>query len=99
MLSRVGESIYWMARYVERAENLARIVDVNSSFARDAQGANDWLPIIKLNVDEERFFERYREADASNVVRFYIIDTDNPNSIVSSVRAARENARSIRHLN
>ena len=98
LLARFAENSYWMARYVERAENLARIVDVNSSFARDAQGANDWLPIIKLNVDEERFFERYREADASNVVRFYIIDTDNPNSIVSSVRAARENARSIRHL-
>lgn len=87
-----------MARYVERAENLARILEVNETFARDAQGANDWLPILKLHCDEDRFFERYREATSESVVRFYIVDTDNPNSIVSSVRAARENARSIRHL-
>jgi uncharacterized alpha-E superfamily protein len=87
-----------MARYMERAENLARIVDVNSSFARDVRGANDWLPIVKLHVDEDLFFERYREADAASVVRFYMIDMENPNSIAVVVRGARENARSIRHL-
>jgi uncharacterized alpha-E superfamily protein len=87
-----------MARYVERAENLARILEVNETFARDARGANDWLPILKLHCDEDRFFERYREATSEAVVRFYIIDPENPNSIVSAVRAARENARSIRHL-
>ncbi len=87
-----------MARYVERAENLARILEVNETFARDEHGANDWLPILKLNCDEEPFFERYRDASSENVVDFYIIDPENPNSIVSVVRAARENARSIRHL-
>jgi uncharacterized alpha-E superfamily protein len=79
-----------MARYMERAENLARILDVNETFARDAQGANDWLPILKLHRDEE--------ATSENVVRFYILDAENPNSIIYSVKAARENARSIRHL-
>jgi len=98
LLARFAQNSYWMARYVERAENLARVLEVNETFARDAQGANDWLPILKLNCDEDRFFERYREATSEAVIRFYIIDTDNPNSIVSSVRAARENARSIRHL-
>lgn len=87
-----------MARYVERAENLARILEVNETFARDARGANDWLPILKLHCDEERFFERYSNASSEAVVRFYIIDTDNPNSILCAVRSARENARSIRHL-
>jgi uncharacterized alpha-E superfamily protein len=87
-----------MARYMERAENLARILEVNETFARDERGANDWLPILKLNSDEQAFFERYDEATSAEVVRFYIIDPENPNSIFSSVRAARENARSIRHL-
>ena len=83
---------------MERSENLARILDVNETFARDEHGASDWLPILRLHDDEERFFERYRRADGTSVVRFYIIDADNPNSILCSVRAARENARSIRHL-
>lgn len=87
-----------MARYMERAENLARILEVNETFARDVRGANDWLPILKLHRDEEPFFERYEEASSEDVVRFYIIDPENPNSIVCSVKAARENARSIRHL-
>ena len=83
---------------MERAENLARILEVNETFARDEHGANDWLPILKLHQDEEPFFARYKKAMSENVVRFYIIDEENPNSILSSVRAARENARSIRHL-
>lgn len=87
-----------MARYVERAENLARILEVNETFARDVRGANDWLPILKLHRDERPFFERYKEASSENVVRFYMIDPENPNSILCSIRAARENARSIRHL-
>jgi uncharacterized alpha-E superfamily protein len=87
-----------MARYMERAENLARILEVNETFARDKSGANDWLPILRLHRDEERFFERYDKASSENVIRFYIIDATNPNSIIHAVRAARENARSIRHL-
>lgn len=87
-----------MARYVERAENLARILDVNETFARDKFGESDWMPILRLHCDEESYSERYRDVDANGVVRFYIIDTENPNSIRSSIHAARENARSIRHL-
>jgi uncharacterized alpha-E superfamily protein len=87
-----------MARYMERAETLARILDINETFARDVQGGHDWLPILRLHCDEDRYLERYRHIDAGNVVRFYILDEENPNSIRSSVRAARENARSIRHL-
>jgi uncharacterized alpha-E superfamily protein len=98
LLARFAENSFWIARYMERAENLARILDINETFARDVHGSSDWLPILKLHCDEERFFERYRAADAGRVLRFYIIDQENENSIVYSVRAARENARSIRHL-
>ena len=83
---------------MERAENLARILDINETFARNSQGENDWLPILRLHCDEDRYLERYRHIDAGSVVRFYIVDENNPNSIRNSVRAARENARSIRHL-
>ncbi len=98
LLARFAENSFWMARYMERAENLARILDINETFARDAHGENDWLPILRLHCDEERFLERYRRVEAGNVARFYIVDDENPNSIRSSVHAARENARSIRHL-
>ncbi len=87
-----------MARYVERAENLARILDINETFARDSRGENDWLPILRLHCDEDRFLERYRHVEAGSVVRFYVIDEENPNSIRNLIGAARENARSIRHL-
>jgi uncharacterized alpha-E superfamily protein len=87
-----------MARYVERAENLARILDVNETFARDSQGVQDWRPILQLHSDEASFAKLYRQPDAKSVVRFYIIDRRNPNSIAFCVQAARENARSLRHL-
>lgn len=83
---------------MERVENLARILDVNESFARDSTGEQEWLPIVQLHKDEELFFRRYSEATADAVIEFYVIDRENPNSIAQSVWAARENARSLRHL-
>ena len=98
LLARFAENIFWMARYMERAENLARILDVNESFARDRSGAQDWLPIVQLHNDDEPFFKRHKQANAETVVNFYVIDRKNTNSILYSVWAARENARSLRHL-
>ncbi len=98
LLARFAENSFWLARYMERAENLARILDVNETFARDEHGESDWLPILRLHCDEERYEKRYRRIDAAGVVRFYIIDRENPNSIRYTIHAARENARSIRHL-
>ncbi len=97
LLSRNADSIIWLARYMERIENLARILGVAETFARDRAGRN-WLPVVQINADEERFFKRHRVADARTVPHFYILDEDNPNSIISSMRAARENARSLRPL-
>jgi uncharacterized alpha-E superfamily protein len=96
LLARYAEHVFWMARYMERAENLARILDVHETFARDSRGAKDWKPILQLNADEKRFSELYPAATAANVVRFYVLDGDNPTSIRFSVRMARENARTLR---
>lgn len=97
LLSRNADSIIWLARYMERIENLARILGVAETFARD-QGGRNWMAVVRINADEERFFARQRIADARTVPYFYILDTDNPTSILSSMRAARENARSLRPL-
>ncbi|CAK0740753.1 Alpha-E domain-containing protein [Azospirillaceae bacterium] len=96
LLARYAESIFWMARYMERAENLARILEVHETFSHDGGGAKDWRPILQLNADERRFFERFKVASAENVIRFYVLDAENPTSILAGVRAARENARILR---
>ena len=98
LLARYADCIFWLARYVERAENLARILDVNETFSRDSRGAQNWRSIIQLNSDDDRFFADGRKLSAQSVLRFYVIDGDNPTSIVSAVHAARENARTLRPL-
>ncbi|SNB52434.1 Uncharacterized conserved protein, Alpha-E superfamily [Arboricoccus pini] len=98
LLSRYAECIFWLARYIERAENLARILDVQETFARDIKGGHDWAAVLRLNADEARFFERYEVADAPSVLNFYILDRENPTSIVSDIFFARENARTLRPL-
>jgi uncharacterized alpha-E superfamily protein len=98
LLSRYADCIFWLARYVERAENLARILDVNETFSRDSHGAQNWRSIIQLNSDEERFFAGDRKVSAQSVLRFYVIDADNPTSIVNAIHYARENARTLRPL-
>ncbi|MEQ8788645.1 MAG: alpha-E domain-containing protein [Pirellulaceae bacterium] len=98
MLSRVAESIYWMARYVERAENLARFIDVTLNLMLDQPfgGDRQWEPLVFATGDEKFFNEHYGHADQETVIRFLTFDRDYPNSIVSALYAARENARSIR---
>lgn len=98
LLSRYAESVFWMARYVERAENLARILDVQETFARDPDGGQNWFSVVQLNADEQRFATLHDEATAETVVAFYFLDPENPNSILSTIRAARDNARTLRPL-
>jgi uncharacterized alpha-E superfamily protein len=98
LLARYAECLFWMARYVERAENLARILDVNEAFSRDSKGSQDWRPIVQLNADDEWFFARHAHASAEAVLRFYVIDAENPSSILSAIRTVRENARTLRPL-
>lgn len=98
LLARWADNLFWLARYIERAENLARILDVQETFARDSGGQHDWRVVLVINADEEAFFARYREADAASVLRFYLIDRANPTSIHADIHAARENARALRPL-
>ena len=58
LLARFAENSFWMARQMERAENLARILDVNETFAQNGEGVKEWLPIVQLHSDAERFFAR-----------------------------------------
>jgi len=98
LLARHAEAIFWTARQMERVENLARIIDVNETFSRDSHGTPSWDAIVKLYADEERFAATGRELTGANVLHFYILDPANPNSILSNVSLARENARALRPL-
>lgn len=100
MLSRVADSIYWMSRYVERAENVARFIDVNLQLMLDAPSGEDqqWEPLVNTTGDHEAFAKRHGAATQQNVIHFLTFDAENPNSIVSCVRAARENARTVREI-
>ena len=80
LLSRYADCIFWLARYVERAENLARILDVNETFSRDSHGGQNWRSIVQLNSDEERFFATHGAATTANVLKFYVVDAANPTS-------------------
>ncbi len=100
MLSRVAQNIYWMARQIERAEDTARIINVNSNLLMDLPRNTTfgWLPLIFIVGAEKSFFEKdpNRLADETNVLKFLISDRDYPGSIISSLAAARENLRTTR---
>jgi uncharacterized alpha-E superfamily protein len=100
MLSHVADSLYWMSRYIERAENVARFIDVNLQLSLDLpRGASEqWAPLVNTTGDNVPFAERHGVATRERVIEFLTFDRDNPNSIVSCLRAARENARSIREV-
>lgn len=98
MLSRVADAIYWMSRYVERAENMARFVDVNLNMMLDrpAGAEEQWAPLVSVTGDHELFAEHYGVPTRENVVQFLTFDAEYPHSILSCLLAARENARSVR---
>ena len=100
MLSRVAENIYWMARYIERAEDVARLINVNSHLQLDLPRnvRPGWEPLIQITGGQEGFAERYEQPDERSVVRFLIGDLANTGSILSAVQSARENARTIRDI-
>lgn len=91
-----------MWRYIERAENIARIVDVNLQLLLDFRDLNEerlalyWLPIVQTTGDEQQFFQLHKKATGNAVTEFLVFQMENPNSIVSSICQARENARMVR---
>ena len=102
MLSRVAHSLYWMARYIESAENIARIVDVNLQLLLDLRVLDEqklaeyWLPIVQCTGDEAAFFKSHRKPTAQAVTEFLVFQPENPNSIVQCICQARKNARMVR---
>jgi len=100
MLSRVANHIYWMARYIERAENTARLVNVNNHLLLDLpkRVRLGWEPIVDITSNRDDFYGLYEQADERSVVRFMVTDLKNASSILSSLNLARENARTIRDI-
>jgi len=100
MLSRVADSIYWMSRYVERAENVARFIDVNLHLMLDlpVEAKHQWEPLVNVTGDRELFTQRYDSAIRDTVIQFLAFDPDYPNSILACLGSARENARSVREI-
>jgi uncharacterized alpha-E superfamily protein len=98
MLSRVAENIYWMARYIERAENTARIVAVNANLLLDLPKgiAPGWRPLVDITGANQLFEDHYKDYGERHVVRFLIGDERNSGSILTALVAARENCRTIR---
>jgi uncharacterized alpha-E superfamily protein len=99
MLSRVAESLYWMARYVERAEDVTRILDVTFHGLLDTDVDDrdrSWQQVIELLGDESLYAEHFEEYTAANVSEFVLWHPGNPNAVANCVALARENARSVR---
>jgi uncharacterized alpha-E superfamily protein len=100
MLSRVAESVYWMSRYVERAENVARFVNVNYNLTlgNSSPLGEQWSPLVYTTGDHQDFEDRYDGPTRENVLRFLLFDRENPNSIYSCISHAREAARTVREV-
>jgi len=100
MLSRVAESLYWLGRYAERAENTARIVIVNANMLLDLpRGISPgWEPLIATFSVAEAFESQLSNYDERNVVRFLLSDSDSPCSMLVMLRSARENTRAMRDI-
>lgn len=98
MLSRTADSVYWMARYTERAENVARLLDVTyrMSLLPGNGSGGYWGAALSANGLDEQYQAKYGAFAAPNVVRFMVLDEDNPSSIRTCLRSARENAHTVR---
>lgn len=100
MLSRVAERLYWSARYLERAEDTARLVQSYAHLAMDIpkSAAPGWDILVRIQDAEPLFLENHRAFNETNVMHFLIADPESPGSIFNSVSAARENIRTTRDV-
>ena len=98
MLSRVADAIYWMNRYLERAENYARFLDVNFNLSLELPPdfSAQWKPLVDTTGDWPLYESLYGKVEKNKVIYFLAFDEKNPNSIFNSLRNVRENARSVR---
>lgn len=100
MLSRVANTLYWMNRYLERAENISRFIEVQWHLSLDQPDdfGQMWEPLVSVTGDLSLFYDRYEEASRENVINFLAFDQDYPNSILSCLNQTRENARTVREV-
>ncbi|ASC64933.1 alpha-E domain-containing protein [Achromobacter denitrificans] len=100
MLSRTADNLFWMCRYTERAENTARMLDVNlqmSLLPQDAQTREgSWLGVLRISELQGLYQQKYATISPHDVLEYMVRDPENPSSIFSCMRAARENARAVR---
>ena len=100
MLSRTADHLFWMARYMERAENTARLLDVNyqtSLLPQSSEAAlQGWEGLLGISELTGEYLHKFDEVNARDVMSFMVTDPTNPSSILSCLRAARENARAVR---
>jgi uncharacterized alpha-E superfamily protein len=100
MLSRVAEHLYWLARYLERAENTARLVNVNAFLLLDLPRGTTpgWEPLLAITASQPLYQQLYRHSDERSVLRFLVGDPRNPSSILSCLQMAREDCRTVRDI-
>jgi len=96
MLSRVAESLYWMARYIERAEAVSRLAAVNYQAALDGGGRGGWDGVVRITGDFELYRSLFRESGEQAALEFLLSHAANPNSVLGCLVRARENARGVR---
>ena len=98
LLARYAEGLFWMARYVERVENLARLIDVTQTFESRGREDEAWSALLRINADLDRYLDAGGSLDADSVKHFYLLDRGNPTSVPASLEASRTNARTLRPL-
>lgn len=99
MLSRTADHLYWMSRYIERAENIARFLEVANRLSLSGGDPQDcWKPVLTISGGAEAFAQRYGQVTAVAVVTWSVLDQNNPSSIFGCLRAARENAHAVRSV-
>ncbi len=100
MLARVAETLYWMARYLERAENMARLINVNANLILDIPKKTvlGWEPLIDITGTRENYVESNHDFDERTVMKYLIGDPESPVSIANSLKWARDNARTVRDV-
>ncbi|KTD98245.1 MULTISPECIES: alpha-E domain-containing protein [unclassified Pseudoalteromonas] len=100
MLSRVGETLYWVARYVERAENVARLINVNNMLMMDLPKGvcTGWEPLIDIIGARKAYQENHTDYSEQKALCYLLVGSDNNSSILNSIISARESARTIRDV-
>jgi len=100
VLSRTADHLYWMARYIERAENMARVLDVTYNMSLVPNAAESeaalWLPALEISGNLEAYERDHEDFTAAQIIQYLALDINNPSSIYRALRSARENAHAVR---